>query len=97
MGIKHYQEKNARAMEKEFDTPVKRKIQKPSKNTTFLKYAPHRPPPINIYPTTAVRIYQCRIAGVETRRGAQFAWNLDTKYRMKNTPWKYETWGLEKF
>ena len=41
MGIKHYQEKNARAMEKELaqsDIPVKRKIQKTIENTTFLKY-----------------------------------------------------------
>ena len=38
MGIKHYQEKNARAMEKELaqsDIPVKRKIQKTSENTIF--------------------------------------------------------------
>ena len=41
MGIKHYQEKNARAIEKELaqsDIPVKRKIQKTSENITFLKY-----------------------------------------------------------
>ena len=41
MGIKTYQEKNTRAMEKElaqFDIPVKRKIQKIIRNTTFLKY-----------------------------------------------------------
>ena len=40
MGIKHYQEKNARAMEKEVaqsDIPVKRKSKKPSKNTIFQK------------------------------------------------------------
>ena len=38
MGIKHYQEKNARAMEKELaqsDIPVKRKIQKTIRNTIF--------------------------------------------------------------
>ena len=38
MGIKHYQEKNARAMEKEFaqsNIPVKRKIQKTIRNTIF--------------------------------------------------------------
>ena len=38
MGIKHYQEKNARAMEKELaqsDIPVKRKIQKTPENTIF--------------------------------------------------------------
>ena len=36
MGIKHYQEKNVRAMEKKLaqsDIPVKRKIQKTSENT----------------------------------------------------------------
>ena len=40
MGIKTYQEKNTIAMEKELaqsNIPVK-KIQKPSENTTFLKY-----------------------------------------------------------
>ena len=38
MGIKTYQEKNTRAMEKELaqsDIPVKRKIKKPSENTIF--------------------------------------------------------------
>ena len=44
MGIKHYQEKNARAMEKELaqsDIPVKRKIQKTIRKYHFREIWPY--------------------------------------------------------